>query len=324
MALIEVNQVVKDYKINQRKKGVWGSIINVFSPSFKMIRAVNDISFSIEKGEMVGFIGPNGAGKSTTIKMLSGILYPTAGSITVAGLTPYTQRQEHVKRIGVVFGQRTQLWWDLPVIDTFDLLKYIYRIPDKVYENNMELFNELLGLKDFSSQPVRQLSLGQRMRADIAAALIHNPEIVFFDEPTIGLDVVAKEKIRGFIREMNKEKNTTMLFTTHDMQDIEKTCNRMIIIDKGIKIYDGNVEEIKKKYGRERSLIVEFNEKYQISIPGVQVIDENENKKRFIFDRDSISVHNLISDLTSRYSIIDLTIKEPEIESIIREIYEGV
>ena len=204
------------------------------------------------------------------------------------------------------------------------MLKKIYKVPDNVFKENVELFNDILGLKEFSSQSVRQLSLGQRMRADIAAALIHNPEIIFFDEPTIGLDVVAKEKIRCFIKYVNKEKGTTMLFTTHDMQDIEKTCQRMIIIDKGVKIYDGSVEQIKKKYGQERALIVEFNEKYEdISIPGVETIDEIDNKKRFVFTRDNIHISNLISELISKYSIADLTIKEPEIESIIREIYEG-
>ncbi|HYH01799.1 MAG TPA: ATP-binding cassette domain-containing protein, partial [Bacillota bacterium] len=212
MALIEVQHVVKDYKIHQKEKGILGAVKNTLHPKYIIKRAVNDISFSIAQGDMVGFIGPNGAGKSTTIKILSGILYPTAGEVRVFGLTPHKQRKEYVKKIGVVFGQKTQLWWDLPITDTFDLLKYIYKIPERLYQKNLAMFNELLGLHDFSSQSVRQLSLGQRMRAEVAAALIHNPEIVFFDEPTIGLDIVAKDKIRNFIKWLNQEKATTMLF----------------------------------------------------------------------------------------------------------------
>ena len=322
MALIEVKDLVKDYKLNVRKKGLLGAINNLLIPEYKVKRAVNRIIFSIEKGEMVGFIGPNGAGKSTTVKMLTGILVPTSGTISIAGLSPHKDRKKNAFRIGAVFGQRTQLWWDLPAVDTFDLLRYIYRIPETAYRRNMDLFNEMLGLHEFISQPVRQLSLGQRMRADIAASLLHNPEIIFFDEPTIGLDVVAKEKIREFIKYMNKEHQITMLFTTHDMQDIEKTCQRMIIIDEGLIIYDGTVEQIKRQYGKSRILEVEFNEMYgDIKIPGVETIETKDNKKWFKFQKDEIQVSNLIAELTKDYNVADLTIKEPEIESIIREIY---
>jgi ABC-2 type transport system ATP-binding protein len=322
LALIEVTSLVKDYKLNVRKKGLLGALNSLLIPEYKLKRAVNNINFTIEKGEMVGFIGPNGAGKSTTVKMLTGILVPTSGTISIGGLSPYKDRKKNAFRIGAVFGQRTQLWWDLPAVDTFDLLRYIYRIPENVYKRNMELFNEMLGLHEFISQPVRQLSLGQRMRADIAAALLHNPEIIFFDEPTIGLDVVAKEKIREFIKYMNKENQISMLFTTHDMQDIEKTCQRMIIIDEGIIIYDGTVEQIKRQYGKSRILEVEFNEVYgDINIPGVETIETKDNKKWFKFKKDEIQVSNLISGLTGEYNVADLTIKEPEIESIIREIY---
>ncbi|ACL76850.1 ABC transporter ATP-binding protein [Ruminiclostridium cellulolyticum] len=324
MPFIEVNNLVKDYKLNVRKKGLLGSIQSLLVPEYKMKRAVDNISFSINKGEMVGFIGPNGAGKSTTVKMLTGILVPTSGSISIDGLCPYKERKRNAMRLGVVFGQRTQLWWDLPVIDTFELLKYIYKIPDAKYKQNMELFNELLEINQFISQPVRQLSLGQRMRADIAAALLHDPEIIFFDEPTIGLDVIAKEKVREFIRYINKEKGTTMLFTTHDMQDIEKTCQRMIIIDQGLTIYDGTVEEIKEKYGTNRTLQVDFSENVEkINIPGIQVIEEKGSKKIFKFRKDEIQISSLINELTQRYSIVDLTVQEPEIEGIIREIYQG-
>lgn len=324
MALIEVNNLVKDYKLNVRKKGLLGAVESLLIPEYKIKNAVKDLSFSIEKGEMVGFIGPNGAGKSTTVKMLTGILVPTSGSISIGGLCPYKDRKKNAFRIGAVFGQRTQLWWDLPAVDTFDLLRYVYKIPEKTFKKNMEVFNEILGLNEFLNSPTRQLSLGQRMRADIAAALLHDPEIIFFDEPTIGLDVVAKEKIREFIRFVNKEKSTTMLFTTHDMLDIEKTCQRMIIIDHGMTIYDGSVEKIKDVLGKERTLAVEFREEYnEISLPGVELIKQEENKMWFKFNKDEVQVSDLIFSLTQKYVINDLTIQEPEIEGIVREIYQG-
>lgn len=324
MALINVENLVKDYKINTRKKGLIGALQGLLIPEYKIKRAVDSIGFSIEKGEMVGFIGPNGAGKSTTVKMLTGILVPTSGNISIGGLSPYKDRKRNAFRVGAVFGQRTQLWWDLPVEDTFDLLKYVYKIPNKTYKENIELFCDMLGLNEFFSQPARQLSLGQRMRADIAAAMMHNPEIIFFDEPTIGLDIVAKEKIREFIRFVNREKGTTMLFTTHDMSDIEKTCQRMIIIDDGKIIYDGTVDDIKDRYGKSRTLVVEFSRRYiGIKVPGVEIVKEENNKKWFRFMKNELQVSRLISELTEKYEIVDLTVQEPEIESIIREVYEG-
>lgn len=324
MSLIEVENLRKDYRINVRKKGLTGAICSILIPEYKIKKAVDGISFQIDRGQMVGFIGPNGAGKSTTVKMLTGILCPTSGTISINGLSPHKDRKKNAFKIGVVFGQRTQLWWDLAAVDTFDLLKYIYKIPEKTFRKNMEIFNELLGINEFMHQPVRQLSLGQRMRADIAAALLHDPEIVFFDEPTIGLDVVAKEKIRNFIRFINKEKMTTMLFTTHDMMDIEKTCQRMIIIDKGVIMYDGTVEHIKDKYGTYRTLVVEFSQRYSgINIPDVEVVKEKDNKKWFRFKKDKLQVSNLIYGLTQEYGIEDLTIEEPEIDDVIREIYQG-
>lgn len=324
MPLIEVNNLVKDYKINEKKKGLMGALHSLLIPEYRIKRAVDNISFSIEKGEMVGFIGPNGAGKSTTVKMLTGILVPTSGTISINGLCPHKDRRRNAFRLGVVFGQRSQLWYDLPAADTFDLLKHIYKIPDNTFRRNMDLFNELLGIHEFMSQSVRQLSLGQRMRADIAAALLHDPEIIFFDEPTIGLDVIAKENIREFIKYVNKEKGTTMLFTTHDMQDIEKTCQRMIIIDKGTIIYDGTVGRIKEKYGTSRTLVVDFADRPgKIEIPGVVVVEEKGNKKWLRFQKDEVQVSGLIFQLNQKYGILDLTIQEPEIEGIIREIYRG-
>lgn len=324
MALIEVTDLSKEYKMNVRKKGLSGAIKSLLVPEYRMKRAVDSISFSIEKGETVGFIGPNGAGKSTTVKMLTGILSPTSGTVSIGGLSPFKERKKNAMRIGVVFGQKTQLWWDLPVIDTFDLLKHIYRIPAATYKRNLEMFSELLGLQDFINVPVRQLSLGQKMRADIAAALLHDPEILFFDEPTIGLDVVAKEKIREFITLVNREKGTTMLFTTHDMDDIERTCNRMIIIDRGTKIYDGTVEDIRRTYGNERVMVVEFGEKAEpIYIPGVELVDAKDNKMWLKFHKDEIQASLILNRLTQKYSISDFTVQEPEIEGIIRDIYVG-
>lgn len=324
MALIEVTDLIKEYKLNVRKKGLTGAIRSLLVPEFKLKRAVDSISFSINKGDTVGFIGPNGAGKSTTVKMLTGILAPTSGTVTIGGLSPFKERKKNAMRIGVVFGQKTQLWWDLPVIDTFDLLRHIYRIPAPAYKRNLAMFSEMLGLQDFIHVPVRQLSLGQKMRADIAAALLHDPEILFFDEPTIGLDVVAKEKIREFITYVNREKGTTMLFTTHDMDDIERTCNRMIIIDKGTKIYDGTVEDIKRTYGNDRIMVVEFGEKADpIYIPGVELIDAKDNRMWLKFHKDEIQASLILNRLTQKYSISDFTVQEPEIEGIIRDIYLG-
>lgn len=258
MSFIEVNGVSKTFRVSRRSAGIPGMLANLIVPKYEKKQAVNNVSFSIEQGEMVGFIGPNGAGKSTTLKMLSGILYPDAGSVRVNGYVPYRQRKAYVRNIGVVFGQKSQLQWDLPVIDSFELLKAIYGVPDDAYQRNLKRFVEMLDMSGFLNQPVRQLSLGQRMRADIVAALLHSPRIVFFDEPTIGVDVVGKETIRNFLCELNAKDKVTMLFTTHDMQDIEKTCQRLIIIDQGAKVYDGLLSGIRSAYGTTRQLDVEF------------------------------------------------------------------
>ena len=327
MSLIEVSNISKSFKVNKRKSGVTGMLANLLVPKYEIRQAVKDISFSIEKGEMVGFIGPNGAGKSTTIKMLSGILYPDNGEICVGGKIPYKQRKEYVGNIGVVFGQKSQLQWDLPVIDSLELLKAIYRIPDEKYHKNLERFVEMLDMGSFLHQPVRQLSLGQRMRADIVAALIHSPQIVFFDEPTIGVDVVGKETIRNFIRELNAEDEITMLFTTHDMQDIEKVCERLIVIDKGEKIYDGSLLGIREKYGTTRQLDVEFARMEQIApIENVEIVELDAldgKKKRFVFENKKVAINDLMNYILQNYQVRDISISEPEIESIIRKIYNG-
>lgn len=324
---IEVEDVSKIFKISKRTKGIPGMMVNMFFPKYEYKKAVNNISFSIDEGEMVGFIGPNGAGKSTTIKMLSGILHPDLGSISVGGYVPYKQRKDYVGNIGVVFGQKSQLQWDLPPIDSFELLRYIYKIPQAQYKKILDRYVELLDMGSFINQSVRQLSLGQRMRADIVAALLHSPRIVFFDEPTIGVDVVGKEIIRNFIKELNETDGITMIFTTHDMQDIEKTCKRLIIIDEGSKIYDGSLLGIRDKFSTTRQLIVEFAQNVEIEpIENVIIQDLDEldgRKKRFIFENKMIGINKLMSDVLSKYPVKDLQISEPEIESIIRRIYGG-
>ena len=306
--MIEVSGIKKYYKIAKREKGILQTLRGVFHRKYEIKKAVDDISFTIKKGEIVGFIGPNGAGKSTTIKMLSGILYPDEGSVRIGGYIPYKQRKQYVKNIGVVFGQKTQLNWDLPLIESFELMKYIYKIPQKKYEENLHKFTKLLDMEDFIHQPVRQLSLGQRMRGDIVAALLHSPEIVFFDEPTIGLDVVAKEKIREFVTYMNQTEKTTIIFTTHDMQDIEKVCERLIIIDAGKKVFDGSIDEIKLTY---------------TNLKTVELLLEDGTKEIKSFDVNKIPMNEMMENLFSEYHIKDISICEPEIDRIIRDIYEG-
>lgn len=324
MSFIEVKNISKEFKVNKRSAGIPGMIANMFAPKFEIKKAVNDLSFTIEKGEMVGFIGPNGAGKSSTIKMLSGILCPDSGSISVAGYIPYKQRKSYVGNIGVVFGQKSQLQWDLPVIDSFELLRAIYRIPEEKYKRNLERFTEMLDMKGFINQPVRQLSLGQRMRSDIVASLLHSPEIVFFDEPTIGVDIIGKETIRNFIKELNEQDKVTMIFTTHDMQDIEQTCKRIIIIDKGSLMYDGSLQDIRNKYGTSRRLIAEFNEETTVEpIKNVIIEDLKDRKVSFTFDNNVVDVNKLMHEVLEKYSVHDVTVAEPEIESIIQKMYNG-
>ncbi len=327
-AIIDVQGLNKEFRIAKRKEGALGAVRALFSRDYTTKIAVQDVSFQIRPGELVGYIGPNGAGKSTTIKMLTGILVPTGGRVMVRGLVPYERRVENARQIGVVFGQRTQLWWDLPTIESFELLRHIYKIPKETYDRNMARFNQMLALDEFLQTPVRQLSLGQRMRADIAAALLHDPMIVYLDEPTIGLDVVAKEKIRAFLLEINRERGVTVILTTHDMQDIEKICNRMILIDKGSVVYDGPVQQIKERFGKLRTLVVdlECNGEYdQLGIEGAEQVRREGTRFWLRFNRDQISASQLIARVSSMYNVIDLTLEEPEIEGIISRIYqEGI
>ncbi|MDG0874599.1 ATP-binding cassette domain-containing protein [Paenibacillus thiaminolyticus] len=282
------------------------------------------ISFSINEGEIVGFIGPNGAGKSTTIKCLSGILVPTSGLIQVNGINPFKNRNKNAKQIGVVFGQKTSLWWDVPVIESFKLLRDIYAVPDEKFRKNLSLFDDILEISSFQSTPVRQLSLGQRMRVDLAAALLHDPKILYLDEPTIGLDVAVKEKLRYFIKQINEYKKTTVLLTTHDMDDVEKMSDRLIIIDKGAIIHEGSISNTISKFSPDTILNVEFSQymerKISLNSPCTE-IQENGNNCIIKFDREKVSGAKLIAELVAKYEVKDISIKEPDIEEIVREIY---
>lgn len=303
MALIEVKNLKKEFKKPVRKEGVIGYIKSLFSRKYTSLYAVNDVSFSIDQGEIVGYIGANGAGKSTTVKMMCGILHPTSGSVTINNKDILKYRKQINKEIGVVFGQKTQLWWDIPLIETFKILKSIYEITDEDYNERFKFLCDLLDLNDFLDQNVRSLSLGQRMRADLAAALIHNPKVIYLDEPTIGLDVVVKESVRKAIKEINKKYGTTIILTTHDLNDIEELCSRIIIIDKGKKIYDGEIEGVKEKYGylttveiqvKENINLGKFNEFTDIKEDEEFNLSYKDNKLFITFNKNKISSTDII------------------------------
>lgn len=297
----------------------------IISNQFREIRAVDRISFEVERGETVGFIGPNGAGKSTTIKMMTGILVPTDGSVKVLGKEPYRYRKDNAMKIGVVFGQRTQLWWDLPLSDTFRLLKSMYRIPDLVYKRNMELFMEELDLRAFFQQPVRQLSLGQRMRGEIAAAMLHDPEILFLDEPTIGLDVLVKQQLRGFIRSMNREKNVTMILTTHDMKDVEDLCQRIVLINGGKIVLDMPVSEVRDRFCQSHDVVITFaREPGMLACPdGCEISPRGKLEYVFRVDHHKIRISDFIARYLAEYEVQDISIQGMEIEEIVRRLYQG-
>jgi ABC-2 type transport system ATP-binding protein len=273
---------------------------------------------------MVGYVGPNGAGKSTTIKMLTGILQPSGGQIRVAGLDPSRQRLEVAKRIGVVFGQRSQLWWDLPLVQSFELLRHVYRVPEEAYRERLAYLSELLELESFLETPVRQLSLGQRMRGDLTAALLHAPAILFLDEPSIGLDVVAKARIRDLLAQINREQGVTMLLTTQDMTDIERLCSRMLIIDHGRVIYDGGVEAIRTRYGDQRTVVVDLEETAPpLNITDAVVTRTDGPRQWLRFRRSETTAAQVIAEVAAAARLRDLTIEEPAIEDIVREVYEN-
>jgi len=334
--IIRVEGLNKTFRVARRRKGLLGGLRSVVDPEVRVVHAVQDLSLNVERGEMIGLVGPNGAGKSTTIKMLTGILMPTSGEVQVAGLVPIRQRRELASRIGVVFGQRTQLWWDLPLIDSLLLLRHLYRVPETRHRDNLARLRSLLDLDEFIDTPVRQLSLGQRMRGDLAAALLHDPELLYLDEPTIGLDVVAKARIREFLLSINAQLGTTILLTTHDMDDVETLCPRMLIIDHGRKLYDGTVANIRERFGGERTLIAVLDPVELDLLPrdahglpiladlptGVRLAQADGPRLWLSFGRDTMPAHELVSWLGARYRLRDVTFQEPEIEDIIRRIYE--
>lgn len=331
--MIQVEHIVKEFVSPKKYPGLKGAIKGLFSSEKVHKLAVDDISFSIDEGEIVGYIGSNGAGKSTTIKMMTGILTPTKGRCLIGGVDPSKDRMKNAKNIGVVFGQRTQLWWDLPLSESYTILKEIYDVPDADYKERMEFLNEVLDLPDFFDRPVRTLSLGQRMRADLGAALIHNPKVLYLDEPTIGLDLVVKDKIREAIRVINEKYHTTVILTTHDIGDIEELCSRIIVIDEGHKIYDGGLGELKDTYGTKRSVIMEVRSVQQAkelnwkkilhADPSVFVLeaDEENNQLMISFDKNDLQVSDMISAAMGAIEVRDIKIQETELSEIVKEIY---
>ncbi len=329
--MINVENVSKEFKKVVKDQGLKGSVKSLFNRKYEVVKAVDDISFQVPKGEILGFIGANGAGKSTTIKMLTGILTPTDGKIEINGQIPYKNRKKYVKEIGVVFGQRTQLWWDLPLVETFSVLKQIYQVEDKAYEKRMGFLNEVLELQDFIKSPVRTLSLGQRMRADLAASMIHNPKVLFLDEPTIGLDVAVKNNIRKAITQINEEEKTTIILTTHDLNDIETLCKRIVMIDKGKIMYDGALTQMKQNYGKYREVNMSlfnnddfekfhFAEDLKVTDDAVKV-DRNKEKITITFDSDAVRISDLLSYILSKTQVKDIAVKDVNIEEIVCRMY---
>ncbi len=326
--IIEADGLTKEFRIRDHRKGVFGALRGLVARGGRSVTAVHDISFQIDRGEIVGYIGPNGAGKSTTIKMLTGILVPSAGSATVAGHVPWEDRRGLASKIGVVFGQRTQLWWDLPLSESLELLRYMYRVPGVQFARNYAAAIDLLDLGSFLDTPVRQLSLGQRMRGDLAAALLHEPPILYLDEPTIGLDLVAKTRIRDYLTQLNHQNGVTILLTTHDLADIERLCRRIIVIDKGRIMYDGELTALRQRYGTASQLIVDFDD-----VPkrvttaelqsGIAVVGQEGPRVRFSFSRDALSATQVLQSVSSLGSVRDMAIEEPAIEDVIGNLYRA-
>ena len=325
--IIEVQELTKEFRTFRRREGVLGALQNLFVREYLTVHAVDHVSFSIERGEMVGYIGGNGAGKSTTIKVLTGILSPTSGRVVANGYVPYRERRHYTKHIGVVFGQRTQLWWDIAVIESFKLLKEIYEIPEADFRRRLDFFSEMLNLKEYLHTPVRKLSLGERMRCDLAASLLHNPPLLFLDEPTIGLDVVAKERIREFLKEVNRAEGTTVLLTTHDLSDIEELSRRILIIDKGHILFDGDLGQMKKRLAKYNQ--VKFFLKDRSQVPRLAQIEtdgitcERVDELTYLirFDREHHSSADVIRQIVNTLEVRDLLVEEEPIEEIVKRIY---
>jgi ABC-2 type transport system ATP-binding protein len=313
-SIIELEHVTKEFVLYKRKGRV--------RRERTAVRAVDDVSLSVAPGELIGYIGPNGAGKSTTIKMLTGILVPSSGSIRVAGVDPQRRRVELARRIGVVFGQRTQLWWDLPLRDSFDLLRHVYRVPAARHAANLASFVELLEMGPFLDTPVRQLSLGQRMRGDLCAALLHDPAILYLDEPTIGLDVVSKGRVREFLADVNRSRGVTVVLTTHDLSDVERLCSRLVVIDHGRVIHDGTVSDIKSRFGEFRVVVVDLEEEAPpLAVPGCETVRVEGVRQWLRFRRDECSAADVVAAVAASTPVRDLTIEEPDIEDVVRKIY---
>jgi ABC-2 type transport system ATP-binding protein len=319
---IFVEDMRKSYRVAERRTGAFAGLRGFFAPRYRSVEALAGISFSIERGELCGYIGPNGAGKSTTVKTLAGILVPDGGRVEVLGRVPWRERVAHVARIGVVFGQRTQLWWDLPVIDSFELLREIYRLRAAEYRRSLDELTTMLDLAPLLGTPVRQLSLGQRMRCDLAAALLHAPELLFLDEPTIGLDAVSKLAVRRFIQQLNRERGVTVILTTHDMDDIESLCTRVLLIANGRLLSDGPLTALRAKVTEERWLIVDLSDaNVAVDDPGAEVIRREGDRVTLRFDPRRVATAELIGRITSRYPVRDLLVQHPPIEEIIARLY---
>jgi ABC-2 type transport system ATP-binding protein len=337
MSLIHIQDLNKHFKILNRREGLGGAFRDLFSGNYRTVRAVDGISYDIEAGEIVGYIGPNGAGKSTTIKMMTGILKPTSGTIQVNGLPPYANRIRQAQIMGVVFGQRTQLWWDLPVIESFKILKEIYKLDQKTFDEHMGLFNELVGLGALYSQQVRTLSLGQRMLCDITASFLHNPQIVFLDEPTIGLDISVKAKMRSVIKELNLTRKTTIILTTHDLGDVEALCQRIIIIDKGKILYDGKIKKVTALFGAYRTLKLQIDQFTETTLNdlreklvghfglenGIVVAETEEFWTDVTIDQARTPLSDVLSFIMTSFPVSDVRIVEISMESVVQKVYNG-
>lgn len=321
--MIEVKNLTKAFKIAEKDKGFWGSMKGLFKRRYFEKRALDDVSFNIKEGEIVGYLGPNGAGKSTTIKIMCGILTPTSGECKINGFTPWKDREKYVKDIGVVFGQRSQLWWDVPVIDSFYLLKDIYKLSREEFESQLSLLTEKLDLKPLLNVPLRQLSLGQKMKCELAGSLLHKPKILFLDEPTIGLDAVSKLKVREFVKTINQELGITVILTTHDMNDIEALTNRIIIIGKGKLLYDGSFDQIKHKYNHIKTVEIEMEEDYEsVEIDGCEFVSKIDKKYTFKTNDKNFKLTTFVEKLSQKYKIYDVNVDPINLEEVISKLYE--
>lgn len=334
--MIEICNLERTFKVLNRKEGLKGAFLDLFSRDYQYVRAVKDISMTVQDGEIVGYVGPNGAGKSTTIKMMTGVLKPTAGSIMIDGKEPYLNRRQHMRRIGVVFGQRSQLWWSLPVRESFRVLKDMYEVPDEIYQKNLELFESLVNIRELYAKPVRQLSLGQRMLCEVTAAFLHDPAIVFLDEPTIGLDVAVKDSIRTLVKKLNEQKGTTIILTSHDTKDIETLCKRVVIIDKGSLIFDNRIAKLKEMFGRFRTIKIQLAQDAMSYQQVCDYMEERYTKDQvtvlraqeqgwtdLVVNEEQADFRDILAQVMREMHIQDIRLEDVSVEEVIRRIYEG-